>query len=148
MTASRIGFVVGLALFLVSIVVPPPADMPREAWFTAGLVLWMAAWWMTEAIPLTATALLPFIVLPLAGIMTAKDTASAYYDPILFLILGGAFIALAIERYRAAPRPEGGETIASAGARVPGVRSLGRGATGLRYVARVVPSGGYASLRP
>src|SRR3546814_1896555 len=58
----------------------------------------MAAWWMTEAVPLTATALLPFIVLPLAGVMGAKDTASAYYAPILFLLLGGAFLALAIER--------------------------------------------------
>jgi sodium-dependent dicarboxylate transporter 2/3/5 len=53
---------------------------------------------MSEAIPLTATALLPFLVLPFAGVMGAKETASAYYSPILFLILGGAFIALAIER--------------------------------------------------
>ena len=64
----------------------------------AGLVVWMAAWWMTEAIPLTATALLPFVVLPFAGVLAAKETAAAYYAPILFLILGGAFIALAIER--------------------------------------------------
>jgi len=72
--------------------------MPDQAWIVAGLVFLMAAWWMTEAIPLTATALLPFIVLPFAGVMTAKETAEAYYSPILFLILGGAFIALAIER--------------------------------------------------
>ncbi|MGN3973682.1 SLC13 family permease [Tsuneonella sp. SYSU-LHT278] len=98
MTARRIGFAAGIILFAATIVLPPPADMPREAWITAGLVSWMAAWWMTEAIPLTATALLPFVVLPLAGVMNAKDTASAYYDPILFLILGGAFVALAIER--------------------------------------------------
>src|SRR3546814_1146907 len=72
--------------------------MPDAAWLVAGLVVMMAAWWMTEAVPLTATALLPFIVLPLAGVMGAKDTASAYYAPILFLLLGGAFLALAIER--------------------------------------------------
>ena len=72
--------------------------MPREAFVVAGLVVLMAAWWMTEAIPLTATALMPFVVLPLAGVMGAKDAASAYYEPILFLLLGGAFIALAIER--------------------------------------------------
>lgn len=53
---------------------------------------------MTEAIPLTATALLPFLVLPFAGIGSAGDVASDYYSPILFLLLGGAFIALAIER--------------------------------------------------
>ncbi|NMW32146.1 SLC13/DASS family transporter [Altererythrobacter sp. RZ02] len=98
MSAQRVGFVVGLAAFLITVVTPAPASMPPEAWLVAGLVVWMAAWWMTEAIPLTATALLPFIVLPFARVMTAKETASAYYAPILFLILGGAFIALAIER--------------------------------------------------
>lgn len=98
MTAQRIGFVVGLAAFALTALLPAPAGMPREAWLVAGLVVWMAAWWMTEAIPLTATALLPFLVLPFAGVLNAKDTASAYYEPILFLILGGAFLALAIER--------------------------------------------------
>ncbi|MGB7373020.1 SLC13 family permease [Pontixanthobacter sp.] len=98
MTAQRIGFILGLTAFALTLVLTPPAGMPPQAWIVAGLVVWMAAWWMTEAIPLTATALLPFIVLPFAGVMTARETASAYYAPILFLILGGAFIALAIER--------------------------------------------------
>ncbi|MFZ1743763.1 MAG: SLC13 family permease, partial [Pontixanthobacter sp.] len=98
MDARRIGFIFGLVAFVITLVVPPPASMPAEAWLVAGLVVWMAAWWMTEAIPLTATALLPFLVLPFTGVLNAKDTASAYYEPILFLILGGAFIALTIER--------------------------------------------------
>lgn len=98
MTTRRIGFIVGLAAFALTLAFPAPAQMPREAWLVAGLVVWMAAWWMTEALPLTATALLPFVVLPLAGVMSANDTASAYYSPTMFLILGGAFIALAVER--------------------------------------------------
>lgn len=98
MTAQRIGFIAGIVAFALTIILPAPAGMPREAWLVAGLVVWMAAWWMTEAVPLTATALLPFLVLPFAGVLDAKATASAYYAPILFLILGGAFIALAIER--------------------------------------------------
>src|SRR5688500_11313425 len=98
MTARRIGFVFGLLAFAVTIVVPPPAGMEPGAWLVAGLVVWMAAWWMTEALPLTATALLPFVVLPLLGVSDANATAATYYSPILFLILGGAFIALAIER--------------------------------------------------
>lgn len=98
MTAQRIGFIAGIVAFALTIILPAPAGMPREAWMVAGLVVWMAAWWMTEAVPLTATALLPFLVLPFAGVLDAKATASAYYAPILFLILGGAFIALAIER--------------------------------------------------
>lgn len=98
MTARRIGFVLGLAAFITTLVLPAPAGMPDKAWPVAGLVVWMGAWWMTEALPLTATALLPFLVLPLAGVSTAKATAESYYSPTLFLILGGAFIAIAIER--------------------------------------------------
>mgnify|MGYP002780096877 CR=1 FL=1 len=98
MTARQIGFIVGALALLLSILLPPPGGMSREAFVVAGLTVLMAAWWMTEAIPLTATALMPFVVLPLAGIATASDTARSYYAPILFLLLGGAFLALAIER--------------------------------------------------
>lgn len=98
MSAKRIGFIVGLTAFLLTQVIPAPGGMPPTAWLTAGLVVWMAAWWMTEAVPLTATALLPFVVLPLGDVMTANEAASSYYSPTMFLILGGAFLALAIER--------------------------------------------------
>lgn len=98
MNAKRIGFIAGLVLFGATLVLPEPAGMPPQAWTVAGLVALMACWWMTEALPLTATALAPFLVLPFAGVMTAGETASSYYSPTLFLILGGAFIALAIER--------------------------------------------------
>ena len=98
MSASRIGLIVGIIALLAGIFAPLPAGMEREAGIVAGLVVLMAAWWMTEALPLTATALMPFLVLPFAGVMDARATASAYYSPILFLLLGGAFIALAIER--------------------------------------------------
>lgn len=98
MNAKRIGLAGGLALFAATLVFPPPAGMPPQAWSVAGLVMLMACWWMTEAVPLTVTALMPFVVLPFAGVMDASDTASSYYSPILFLILGGAFLALAIER--------------------------------------------------
>ena len=98
MTAKRIGFWLGLAAFAITALLPAPGTMPQPAWIVAGLVVWMAVWWMTEALPLTATALLPFLVLPLSGVMDAGDAASAYYSPTMFLILGGAFLALAIER--------------------------------------------------
>ena len=98
MNAKIIGLAVGALALLAGVLAPLPADMSRGGLVVAGLVVLMASWWMTEAIPLTATALMPFIVLPFAGVMTARETASAYYSPILFLLLGGAFIALAIER--------------------------------------------------
>jgi sodium-dependent dicarboxylate transporter 2/3/5 len=80
------------------LVLPAPAGMPLPAWRTTALVVLMATWWMTQALPLTATALLPFLAFPLFGVMGASDTAASYYSPILFLVLGGAIIALAIER--------------------------------------------------
>ena len=103
MTARRIdprtvGRVLGPLAFALTALTAPPANMAPAAWLVAGLTLWMAAWWMTEAVPLAVTAMLPFVILPLAGVSDAEKTASTYYSPILFLLLGGAFIALAIER--------------------------------------------------
>ena len=98
MNAKPVGLILGALALLGGMFLPTPEAMPREAMVVAGLVVLMAAWWITEAIPLTATALMPFLVLPFAGVMNARETASAYYSPILFLLLGGAFIALAIER--------------------------------------------------
>jgi sodium-dependent dicarboxylate transporter 2/3/5 len=96
--APRIGRIIGPLAFAFTALLAPPAGMGEGAWLVAGLVVWMAAWWITEAVPLAVTALLPFVVLPLAGVASAEETASDYYSPILFLLLGGAFIALAIER--------------------------------------------------
>lgn len=98
MTPRRIGLFLGPLAFAFTMLAAPPAGMEPSAWLVAGLVVWMAAWWMTEAIPMTATALLPFLVLPFSGVGSAREVAASYYSPILFLILGGAFLALAIER--------------------------------------------------
>jgi sodium-dependent dicarboxylate transporter 2/3/5 len=102
MNALRLGqvlrLVAGPLVFAFTALTAPPQGMSGEAWLVAGLVIWMASWWITEAVPLTVTGLLPFLCLPLGGVMNARETASAYYAPILFLLLGGAFIALAIER--------------------------------------------------
>ena len=98
MTSRSYGLLAGGLCFAATFVLPMPAGMTAQSWHVAGLVFWMAIWWMTQAVPLTATALLPFLVLPMLGIMDANKVAAAYYSPILFLILGGAFLALAIER--------------------------------------------------
>jgi solute carrier family 13 (sodium-dependent dicarboxylate transporter), member 2/3/5 len=98
MTAKQIGLWGGAAVFFLMLLIGPPTSMAAPAWHVAALTLLMAIWWMTEALPLTATALLPFLALPFMGVMSAGDVAKEYYSPILFLILGGAFFALAIER--------------------------------------------------
>ncbi|MFM7028418.1 MAG: SLC13 family permease [Chakrabartia sp.] len=96
--AQKWGLIGGVLAFAVMLLLPPPAGMALLAWRTCALVVLMAILWMTEALPLTITALLPFVVFPFMGVMTADKVAAAYYSPILFLVLGGAFIALAIER--------------------------------------------------
>jgi sodium-dependent dicarboxylate transporter 2/3/5 len=96
--AQKSGLLAGVILFAVMLLMAAPAGMTPLAWRTAALVVLMAVLWMTEALPLTVTALLPFVALPFMGVMTADKVAAAYYSPILFLVLGGAFIALAIER--------------------------------------------------
>jgi len=96
--AARWGLWGGLIGFVVLLMLPAPAAMPEAAWRTAAVVLLMAVWWMTQALPLTATALVPFLAFPLMGVLPAGETAAAYWSPILFLVLGGAIIALAIER--------------------------------------------------
>ncbi len=65
---------------------------------TGALVGWMAIWWMTEAIPIFVTALLPAIVLPLTG-ADFFDTTAVYAHPLIFLALGGFVLALALERW-------------------------------------------------
>jgi sodium-dependent dicarboxylate transporter 2/3/5 len=69
---------------------------PARAAAAAGL--WMAIWWMTEAISVYATALLPLVLFPLTGTATIKTTAASYGHEIIFLFLGGFVLALALER--------------------------------------------------
>lgn len=76
---------------------PAPADLNPQAWAVAGLVLWMAVWWFSEALPLPATALLPLVVIPLIGVSDARGAAAPYAHPVIFLFLGGFLIARAIQ---------------------------------------------------
>ncbi|MEH6469094.1 MAG: SLC13 family permease, partial [Porticoccus sp.] len=66
---------------------------------TAGLAVWMAVWWLTEATSIYATALLPLALMPLLDVSTISETASAYAHPLIFLFLGGFILALALEKW-------------------------------------------------
>ena len=95
----RIGLIAGLAVFAVLRVLPPPVAMPAEAWPVAALAGLMAVWWVSEAIPVPATALLPVLVLPLLGVRDPVAAAAPYGNPLIFLFLGGFLIALAVQRW-------------------------------------------------
>ncbi len=66
---------------------------------TAAVALLMAVWWITEAIPIPATALLPVALFPLLGIMKGKVVAPIYFNHIIFLFIGGFIMALAMQRW-------------------------------------------------
>jgi sodium-dependent dicarboxylate transporter 2/3/5 len=65
----------------------------------AAVVLLMAIWWVSDCIPLFATALLPLILFPLLGIMSGSDTAPIYFNNVIVLFIGGFMIALTMERW-------------------------------------------------
>ncbi len=66
---------------------------------TVAVAVWMATWWMTEAIPVYATALLPLAMFPLMGVATVHDTASPYGHELIFLFMGGFILALSMQRW-------------------------------------------------
>jgi len=94
-----IGLAGGLAAFLVMLALPAPEGMAPAAWRTAAVAVLMATWWITEAIPVYATGLLPLAVLPLLGIGDMRSAAAPYANPVIFLFLGGFLIALCIQRW-------------------------------------------------
>ncbi|MEX1132954.1 MAG: SLC13 family permease [Flavobacteriales bacterium] len=84
-----------LSALLVFVLMRHHGDMPA---IMAGLVAWMALWWITEAVPIPVTSILPLVLYPLFGVDTVAATASHYGKEIIFLFLGGFIIALGIER--------------------------------------------------
>ncbi|MGQ1837797.1 SLC13 family permease [Kocuria turfanensis] len=93
------GLVAGLALSL-SVYAVLPADLAHPGKLTAATAVLMGVWWMTEAIPIPATALLPLIIFPVLGEDVAVDDVGASYGSnIIFLFMGGFLLALAMQRW-------------------------------------------------
>lgn len=93
------GFVAGLAILAATLLLPPPGDLQPAGWRTLGLALMMAVWWTTEPVPIAVTALMPPIVLPLAGVADIAAAAAPYANPLVFLFLGGFLLAAGVRRW-------------------------------------------------
>ncbi|MBU4612210.1 DASS family sodium-coupled anion symporter [Achromobacter sp. GG226] len=91
--------IVGIVLFALVLWFPAPDGMTPEAWRLVAVALLMITWWITEAIPVSATALLPVALFPMVGATSAREATSPYGDPIIFLFMGGFFLAMAMERW-------------------------------------------------
>ena len=75
------------------------ADFTQAGRATLGLMVWMAGWWLTEAVDIEATALLPIVTFPLLGIAPLGKVLTPYAADVIFLFMGGFIIGLAIARW-------------------------------------------------
>jgi len=99
-TAAKLwGLTMGPIVFLVLLLIPNPTPMEDSAWRVIAAASWMVIWWVTEAVPIPVTALLPMTLMPLIGTFSMKEATAPYADPIIFLFMGGFLIALAMEKW-------------------------------------------------
>ena len=79
--------------------IDPANPLSPEARATAAIGVLMAVWWMTEAVPLPVTSLLPIVLFPLANVITIEAATAPYANKFVFLFLGGFLVARAVERW-------------------------------------------------
>lgn len=92
------GLLAGPVLALLIAISPAPEGMPPEAWRMVAITVWMVIWWLSEAVPIPATALLPLALMPLLEVQSISDTAGRYGHPLIFLFLGGFLLASGMQR--------------------------------------------------
>ena len=97
LSLKSVGFVAGPLLAFVAWMLPAPDGMSEVAHAVMVIGIWMAVWWITEAIPIGATALIPIIAFPLMGVGTVAQSTAPYANPIIYLFLGGFLLAAALE---------------------------------------------------
>ena len=91
------GFWIGLSIFLIMLLSPPPESLSSVGWAVAAVTLLMAIWWATEAVPVAITALLPLALFPILQVVDFKTAALPYANPNIYLFMGGFILALGIE---------------------------------------------------
>ena len=94
---KKTGLILGPILFLffynsTLAIINPAADK------VIAVAIWMITWWITEAVSISVTALIPLTIFPLLGIMDMKAVSASYGSPIVFLFFGGFVMALALEK--------------------------------------------------
>lgn len=96
---KKIGLIAGPLGFLLVLQFFQPADLSGEGRAVLASTVWIAIWWITEAIPIAVTALLPMVLFPLTGALDIKSTTASYGDRFVFLYAGGFILAIAIEKW-------------------------------------------------
>ena len=96
---KKIGFVLGPLTFIILMLIGPFEGLSQPAHSILSSTLWIAIWWITEAIPIAATALIPIVLFPLSGGLDLSATTASYGHKFVFLYLGGFLIAIGIEKW-------------------------------------------------
>lgn len=100
--ASRqtLGLLLGPLLFAVLLLLPIPQGMSPAGMKVAAVAVLMAVWWVSEAIPIPATALLPIVLFPLLAVMKTQQVTGAYANHLIYLFMGGFLIASAMQKWQ------------------------------------------------
>jgi sodium-dependent dicarboxylate transporter 2/3/5 len=95
----KIALVLGPLLFILIQFLKPFEGLSDQGHAVLATTLWIAVWWVVEAIPIAATALLPIVLFPLSGGMELATTTASFGHRYVFLYLGGFLIAIGIEKW-------------------------------------------------
>ena len=90
--------IAGPSLPVLFSLLPPPTGMATDAWLLVGFLSWMVLWWLCEAIPIPATALLPIPMMPMFNIADMNAVVVHFSNPIIYLFLGGFLMAAAMQK--------------------------------------------------
>lgn len=96
---ASLGLFLGPIFFLLVLFALDAQGLSPNAQAMLAVTVWIATWWITEAIPIAATSLLPLVLLPLLGALPIADTAASYSHPMVLLYMGGFMIAVTIEKW-------------------------------------------------
>lgn len=97
--SQLIGLILGPFLFIMMLLFFAPEELSQSGIAIAASTVWIATWWITEAVPIPVTSLLPLVLFPMTEGLEMGATASSYGDETVFLFMGGFMIALAMEKW-------------------------------------------------
>lgn len=100
LTKQNIGLILGPLCFVLILLFFHPEGLSKSANAILASTAWVAIWWITEAISISVTALLPIILFPLSGGLGLKETTASYGHKYIFLFIGGFILAIAIEKWK------------------------------------------------
>lgn len=99
LSKSTIGLFLGPILFFLILFFFNPEGLNDKANAVLASAIWIAIWWITEAVSIEVTALLPIILFPLTNAITLQDTTASYGHKYIFLFMGGFILSIAIEKW-------------------------------------------------